>query len=480
MKWLRGLFSKRARAQRLTRTTTAPRLECLEDRLTPAVVYHDGALLPNVEAQAVYLGSDWSDNPTLHSQVQYVEGFLQYIVNSPFMDMLTRAGYRVGPGTFDQGRVDIADLPGALSPDGTLDDQAIQAILQARIDSGDLQSPDSNRLYLVFLPPGQEVQLDGSLLGGTGGYHDSFLGHDASGNPLRVRYSVTLYPPTSDPTSDLTAITSHELAEAVTDPDPSFQNTGMPWGWGDTTLGGEIADLAEYAGPPNVVLNGYTVTKVADQNDNIIAPADLTAVGQSFRAFAGQTFSGTVATASDPTLLTLGTNLTANISWGDGTTSTGVVRADNAGHFQIAGSHTWTTSGAYTVTVSLQDQTNAIASATTSTAVQVGVVSPLEGAALNKAAVGSEYGYYEYVCGTHSVYAYEAYVFGTVGYNLAQAAASTHSAALWYEAATYEQIAEAYAYDDYVTSGSAWAHAAFVDYYYASAYSHYNYVVESA
>jgi hypothetical protein len=479
------LFTRRAQAKRPTRTTTAPRLECLEDRLTPTVIYHGGALLPNVEAQAVYLGSDWSDNPTLNAQMQQLEGFQRYLVDSPYMDMLSKAGYRVGRGTFDQGRVDIADLPGALNADGNINEQAIPDLLQARIDSGDLASPDANRLYMVFLPPGSRVVFsDGSLSGGDGGYHGSFAGHAADGSPLQVRFAVMIYPSNdSDQMAAETATVTHELAEAATDPDPGNQILGdgpdADWGWGDTTLKGEIADIAQSIGPVNVVLNGYWVATVADQNDNVIAPADLSAVGQSFSAFAGQPFSGTVATASDPTLLTQGANLTATISWGDGTSSTGIVRSDNAGNFQVSGSHTWTTTGAYTVTVSLQDQTNTIASATTSTAIQVGVVSPLEGAALQEAAAAYQYGYYEYVYGTHSIYAYNALVFGADGYNLAQEAASTHSAALWYDAYVYEQAAAANAYQDYLTPGSTWASAAFVDYANAAAYSHYNYVVES-
>jgi hypothetical protein len=40
-----------------------PELECLERRDVPTVTYHGGALLPHVEVQAMYYGSDWSSNP---------------------------------------------------------------------------------------------------------------------------------------------------------------------------------------------------------------------------------------------------------------------------------------------------------------------------------------------------------------------------------------------------------------------------------
>ena len=41
------------------RSRFQPTLECLEDRLVPTVTYHGGTLLPHVEVQGMYLGSDW-------------------------------------------------------------------------------------------------------------------------------------------------------------------------------------------------------------------------------------------------------------------------------------------------------------------------------------------------------------------------------------------------------------------------------------
>ena len=44
-----------------------PTLECLEDRLVPTVTYHGGTLLPHVEVQGMYLGSDWYNNSTYYN-----------------------------------------------------------------------------------------------------------------------------------------------------------------------------------------------------------------------------------------------------------------------------------------------------------------------------------------------------------------------------------------------------------------------------
>src|SRR5256885_8483443 len=77
--------------------------EHLEGRDLLAVTFHGGQLLPHVEAQAVYLGSDWS-SPTLQTQSAALDQYLGYLVQSPYMDMLTQAGYGVGPSTSTGGQ----------------------------------------------------------------------------------------------------------------------------------------------------------------------------------------------------------------------------------------------------------------------------------------------------------------------------------------------------------------------------------------
>ena len=78
----------------------------------------------------------------------------------------------------------------------------------------------------------------------------------------------------------LTAATSHELAEAVTDPDVRYDiatNTYPAPGWVDPTTGQEVADIA--AGQ-FVYLNGFAVQRVADKNDQAMTPAGATSATQ--------------------------------------------------------------------------------------------------------------------------------------------------------------------------------------------------------
>ena len=68
MKWLRRLFAPAVRPCPASPRRMRPTLEALEDRQVPTVTYYGGAVLPNVEAQALYIGDQWSANPALFSQ----------------------------------------------------------------------------------------------------------------------------------------------------------------------------------------------------------------------------------------------------------------------------------------------------------------------------------------------------------------------------------------------------------------------------
>jgi hypothetical protein len=241
------------------------------------VTYHGGNLLTHVEVQALYLGSDWAKKPIYYQQTGSLENFLETTVNSTYLDALTNAGYGVGRGTFSPGKID----PMVINKGSTLTDKAIRKELQADIQKGGLQAPDSNRLYIVFVEDNVAVKSDQgqSSKRFLQGYHTAFAGTDASGQPVDIRYAVVTYPGGSVGNSAIhslsasdsqTVVASHELAEAVTDPDVNYRAAG----WYDDQLKGEIADITE--GQPAVYLNGYAVQEVADQNDLPITPAGAT------------------------------------------------------------------------------------------------------------------------------------------------------------------------------------------------------------
>jgi regulation of enolase protein 1 (concanavalin A-like superfamily) len=81
----------------------------------------------------------------------------------------------------------------------------------------------------------------------------------------------------------------------------------------------------------------------------------LSATGVSFRATAGQSETITVATISSSVALSQ-VGFSAEISWGDGTSSSGIVHVNKSGGLDILGTHTYAHAGLYVTTVSLHDR----------------------------------------------------------------------------------------------------------------------------
>jgi len=184
--WWRNLFMGKKRAASPDSRRYRPAVEPLESRTVPTVTYHGGALMPHVEAQAIYLGADWN-NAALQPQTRTLDGFLASLVNGPYMDNLSMAGYGVGRGSANPGRVD----PFILMPGYTLTDAAIQRDLQSAVTNGLVRSPDANRLYVVFVQPNVAVRASDGSVSRTDflGYHGAFTGYDGTGHATNIRYA---------------------------------------------------------------------------------------------------------------------------------------------------------------------------------------------------------------------------------------------------------------------------------------------------
>lgn len=212
---------------------------------------YGGPILANVQVQALYLGSWWNSHGSLVTQL---EAFIAYIVASPYMDMLTNAGFGVGRGTSFPGIVDPMAMPSSIA------DQQIQQEVQSQITAQRLHSPGPNNLFLVYVPPGIVVTESGET--NFLGYHSCFIGSAADGSPATIHYAVILSQ--SALIDQLSFTTSHELAEGVTDPEEEIGKLG----W-DAFNVGEIADLA---GSKSYRLNGWLVTCVAAPSMVIVDP----------------------------------------------------------------------------------------------------------------------------------------------------------------------------------------------------------------
>jgi hypothetical protein len=343
-----GLWRRFRAASRGTavsrRWRRALNLECLEDRRLlsfgglfggglPNVTYHGGPLLQHVQVESVYYGTPWATDPNLQQQISQVDGFLQYFTGSPYMSVLQQ--YNVSPGTFS-GHDVVAQNPA----DGqTIDDSQIQTALDNEITAKQVPAPTADQLYVFFTAPGVTVTQNGqSSASNFAGYHSSFT--DSAGDT--VYYAVIPYPnggvstqPLTTPQQD-TLVLSHEISEAVTDPDTRT-------GWLDPQQG-EIGDIAQGT---SGLLHGYVVQGVWSQADGrVVVPTDTSApsllvTGTDVQATAGQAFTGVVATIDGAGSQAQPGNFTATIDWGDGTTSTGTVTADPKGGFDVTGTHTY-------------------------------------------------------------------------------------------------------------------------------------------
>ncbi len=291
-KWLSRKSAKPSRVVRQAR----PRLECLEAREVPTVTPHGGAVLPNVQVQALYLGSDWVNSPTYYQQSRTLDNFLGQTVNSSYMDTLHNAGYGVGRGNAYTG----AYWPANIDHTQYLTDSTIRSDLYAAINGHLLLPPGpgglgGNNLYVVFVQDNVAVQAgftDKTNSRYQNSVQDFLAYHGAFGATLPaygglfwysadIHYAIVTYPGGSIPLSSgtaanlgrswlnaqdtLTLSASHELAEAVTDPNIGYKTLG----WNDDSYG-EIGDIVNAS---TVYLNGYAVQREADQNDQAMTPA---------------------------------------------------------------------------------------------------------------------------------------------------------------------------------------------------------------
>jgi hypothetical protein len=239
----------------------------------PTVSFFGGNLLPQVQAQALYLGNEFSSAPA-SAETATLDAFLKDITGGPYLQALANAGYNVGPGSAVAGAVDNT----ALTAGSTISDAFIRSRIQADVNSRLLQAPNAETLYVVYVEPNVAVNLglgQGTTQQGILGYHTAFVG--ANGAPIRYAVVVTpggaagnsVLPEATTVLDQLTAVTSHELAEAVTDPDINSNVNNGRLGWFDPQRG-EIGDIEENNPSAFVRLDGNLVQEVVDQNDQLL------------------------------------------------------------------------------------------------------------------------------------------------------------------------------------------------------------------
>jgi hypothetical protein len=209
----------------------------------PNLTYRGGPLLGAVEVFTVFWGSAWTAaQAELASQL---DDFFVFVVSSPLIDQLGEysvAGTQIGYGKRIGRTVVPTDPPAQLT-----DDDVRNALHDRLAADGDFPQPGPNVLYFVFLPPDVTIAMGG------GQSCRAFCGyHDAIGDS--IFYAVMPYAGCAGCTAGLSVLdaltntSSHELAEAITDPVPGA-------GWYDDT-NGEVGDICAWQ---TKRLGAYTV-----------------------------------------------------------------------------------------------------------------------------------------------------------------------------------------------------------------------------
>jgi len=131
--------------------------------------------------------------------------------------------------------------------------------------------PPTNAIYMLYLPEGTEVTMDGAHScsnGGFGGYHGNF---SYPGNGANIVYAMLPRCGGGPKMDVLTSTVSHELVEAATDPyaeQPAFSSVDANhFFWEILFTGGEVADMCEdfpgaYYHPAETSMSAYLVQRV--------------------------------------------------------------------------------------------------------------------------------------------------------------------------------------------------------------------------
>lgn len=213
------------------------------------LTYRGGPTIKSVDLVAVFLGDQWTGSQPPKVQHEQITAFLQDIVPSSYL-IDTCGEYGIGKGTFNSSAfLSLAGQgPGCAvlgfgaktQATTSIDDVEIAARLRDAILAGKLPPKTPQTLYVVFVEPGVTVTLKSQNAASCQqfcGYHNS--------DGLGMFYGVIPYPDcvgcigsVLDEFKALTSVTTHELAEAVTDPEPGA-------GWYDDA-NGENGDICAW------------------------------------------------------------------------------------------------------------------------------------------------------------------------------------------------------------------------------------------
>ncbi|HEY2515970.1 MAG TPA: hypothetical protein VGI39_34100 [Polyangiaceae bacterium] len=230
-------------------------------RSTSKLTYYGGPVIQNVQVIPVY----WNSKVALQSSLnafysavstgQYMSFFSQYDTSSP--------SQTIGNGSRGTPFVDSETST-------KVTDAQVQAELNRLFSAGSLPAPNNNRLYMVHFPPGTTITDSGGSASCVVfcAYHGTYVrnGQDVYYGIIPDLGSGGCQSGCGGSTvvNNTTSVSSHEFAEAITDPAVGLATTyGPPLGWYNRSKG-EIGDICNGQQTTTTLSDGktYTVQKL--------------------------------------------------------------------------------------------------------------------------------------------------------------------------------------------------------------------------
>jgi len=245
-------------------------------RAAATMLYFGGPVISKVNVVAVMWGAN-----VPKATATGIGPFLAGLVNSTFVDQLSDydtvgitaqngdpgTGQTISRGSF-AGVITITPANKAT----TLTDKQVTTELAAQIASGALPAANLNTLYMIYFPSSITIKL-GSATSCVdfGAYHESV---SATETPSNIFYGVM---PACGAFASITYASSHEFAEAVTDPLPTpGSHPAFPQAWNDKG-GNEIGDLCEGDNAKLVTKSKtYAITQVFNNTKGACQPGKFT------------------------------------------------------------------------------------------------------------------------------------------------------------------------------------------------------------
>jgi len=290
----------------------------------PQLSYYGGQVISNVQIVVVFWGPNV--DPIVTSGIA---GFYQTITNSTYFDLASEystagatvtggassTNQKIGRGTYLKSYT-IAPSVCPTAP-CTIDDTQIGPEIAAQINAGNLPKPTqdaagyNNTLYVTYFPPGITITQGGNsscVSGGFCAYHSTInldsreLGYGVvpdfgagSGCDVGCGNGTQF--------ENVTAVSSHEMVEAVTDIGVALANAlAPPLAWYDNN-NGEIGDICN---AQDVTASGYSVQLQWSNMQNacvngpaqfqVTAPSSATAGTPISVAVTAQDFTGATIT----------------------------------------------------------------------------------------------------------------------------------------------------------------------------------------